>query len=141
MADFLPIRGGIGADEPYWEALRAGEFRLARCAGCGEWMWPAHFRCGACGSWSVDWPEVVPEGRIYTWTRNHAVGEVVAERRGDLPYVTMLVELPHAGGARVAGVLDGSDEGLAVGTSGRGVIRPPEPRAKGYATMAWEIVR
>lgn len=141
MTETLPIRGGIGADGPFWQALAAGEFRIARCGGCAGWLWPAHFRCGYCGSWDIDWPQVEPVGTLFTWTRNHAVGELLAERRGDLPYVTLLVELPQAGGARVAGVLHGDDSGLAIGMAVRGVIRPAEPRAKGYPTMAWEIVR
>lgn len=134
------IRGGIGADGPYWDALERGEFKLSRCCGCDRWIWPAHFRCGHCGSWEIRWDDVDPRGTIYTWTRNHAVSDVLKERRGDVPYVTVLVELPQAGGARVAGVLQGDERGLKIGAPVRGVVRPPEPRAKGYATMAWEIV-
>lgn len=134
------IRGGIGADEEYWLALERGEFKLARCADCRKWMWPAHFRCGDCGSWDIAWEDVEPVGTVYTWTRNHAVSDVIKERRGDLPYVTLLVELPQAGGARVAGMLDGSYNGLRIGARVRGKIRPPEDRSRGYATMAWELV-
>lgn len=134
------IRGGIGADGPYWDALERGDFQLPRCAGCERWMWPAHFRCGHCGSWEIRWEDVEPRGTIYTWTRNHAVSDVIKERRGDVPYVTVLVELAQAGGARVAGVLEGSDSSLRIGALVRGVVRPPEARAKGYATMAWEVV-
>lgn len=134
------IRGGIGADGPYWDALETGEYKLSRCGGCGKWMWPAHFRCGACGSWDVRWEDVEPVGTIYTWTRNHVVSDLLKERRPDIPYVTLLVELPQAGGARVAGVLDGDETGLRIGAPVRGVLRPPEERARGYATMAWRIV-
>lgn len=134
------MRGGIGADGPFWDALESGKFELPRCGGCARWMWPAHFRCGHCGSWEIRWEGVDPRGTIYTWTRNHAVSDVLKERRADVPYVTILVELPQAGGARVAGVLQGDDRQLRIGATVRGVIRPPEPRAKGYATMVWEIV-
>ena len=134
------IRGGIGADGPYWDALEDGEFRIARCRSCATWLMPAHFRCGTCGSWEIGWDEVAAEGRIYTWTRNHAVSDVLAERRADLPYVTLLVELPAAGNARVPGVLNGSATRLRIGAAVRGIIRPPEARARGYATMTWEIV-
>ena len=134
------IRGGIGADGPYWDALEAGGFCISRCGGCGKWLWPAHFRCGACGSWDIDWEAVEPRGTVYTWTRNHAVSDVLKERRADLPYITLLVELPQAAGARVAGVLAGSDQGLQIGSPVRGVIRPAEPRSRGYATMCWELV-
>lgn len=134
------IRGGIGADEGYWAALEQGEFKLSRCSSCHDWMWPAHFRCGHCGSWEITWEAVEPVGTIYTWTRNHAVSDVIKERREDLPFVTVLVELRQAGGARVAGVLQGDGTKVRIGAPVRGVIRPPEARAKGYATMAWELV-
>ena len=133
------IRGGIGADEQYWAALEQGEFKLSRCSSCHIWMWPAHFRCGHCGSWEIAWEDVEPVGTIYTWTRNHAVSDVIKERREDLPYVTVLVELPQAGGARVAGVLLGDGADVRIGAAVRGVVRPPDARARGYATMAWEI--
>lgn len=135
------IRGGIGADEPYWKAIEEGGFKISRCAGkCGEWMWPAHFRCGTCGSWDVEWQDVEPTGAIYTWTRNHLVSDVLKERRPDIPYVTVLVALPQAGGARVAGVLAGDDSQLRIGAPVRGIPQPPQERSRGYATMTWEIV-
>lgn len=139
MSGAARIRGGIGADGPYWDALEEGAFRISRCGGCREWLWPAHFRCGQCGSWDIDWEDVEPTGTIYTWTRNHLVSDVLKERRGDLPYVTLLVELPQAGGARIPGVLVGDESGLRIGAPVRGEIRPPEERSRGYATMVWRI--
>lgn len=133
------IRGGIGADQDYWRALEAGAFKLPRCNGCDRWMWPAHFRCGHCGSWEVRWEDVEPSGTIYTWTRNHMVSDGLKERRPDLPYVTMLVELPQAGGARVAGMLKGDESRLSIGARVRGTIEPPSERSRGYATMVWQI--
>jgi len=134
------IRGGIGADGPFWDALEEGAFRLPRCEGCDEWTWPAHFRCGRCGSWESRWEDVEPAGTIYTWTRNHLVSDVLKERRADLPYVTLLVELPQAGGVRIAGVLTGDESKLRIGARVRGEVRPPEERSRGYATMVWRIV-
>lgn len=133
------IRGGIGADEPYWAGLEEGRFALPRCAGCETWMWPAHFRCGDCGSWTVDWVETAPVGTVYTWTRNHAVSDVIKERAPMLPYVTLLVEIPQAGGIRIPGVLAGSDSGLRIGAPLRGLIRPADEISKGYVTMEWQL--
>lgn len=134
------IRGGIGADEGYWAALERGEFAISRCSGCNRWMWPAHWRCGHCGSWDIAWEAIEPVGRIYTWTRNHAVSDVVRERRVDVPFVTLLVELPQADGARVAGVLLGDESGLRIGAPVKGIILPADERSKGYVTMAWQII-
>ncbi|MBN2973358.1 OB-fold domain-containing protein [Roseomonas aeriglobus] len=139
MSAVQRIRGGIGADEEYWLAIERGEFRISRCRHCKSWMWPANFRCGKCGSWDIDWEPVEPIGTIYTWTRNHAVSEALAERQADLPYVTLLVELPQAGGARVAGVLEGDETALKIGAQVRGRILPPSDKAKGYGSVVWSI--
>ncbi len=139
MAATARMRGGIGADGPFWDALERGEFRIARCRGCDRWMMPAHFRCGDCGSWDIGWDEVAAEGLVYAWTRNHAVSDVLKERRGDLPYLTALIELPGAGGVRLPGVLVGDPPGLRCDARVTGTIRPAEERSRGYATMVWEV--
>jgi uncharacterized OB-fold protein len=133
------IKGGIGADEEYWLALERSEFRAPRCSECEQWMWPAQFRCGKCGSWEIAWDQIEPLGTIYTWTRNHAISDAVKERREDLPFVTILVELPQAGLIRVPGVLEGSEEGLYIGASVTGNIRPADEKTKNYATMVWRL--
>lgn len=139
MSSIQRIRGGIGADEEYWLAIERGELRISRCANCRKWMWPANVRCGDCGSWEIEWEQIEPVGTVYTWTRNHAVSEVLAERQADLPYVTLLVELPQAGGARVAGVLEGREDHLRIGARVRGRFAGPDERSKGYATIVWHI--
>jgi uncharacterized OB-fold protein len=133
------IPGGIAADDRYWESLEEGTFRLSRCAGCREWMWPAHWRCGECGSWEVTWEDVEPVGSVYSWTRTWYAFDRIAERADDVPYVVVLVELPHAGGARILGVLKGDDTALRIGAPVTGSIDPPSSKTKGYATIRWSL--
>lgn len=133
------IAGGIGADDRYWESLEEGVFRLPRCAGCGAWMWPAHWRCGECGCWDQDWVEVEPVGSVYSWTRTWYSFDRVRERAGQIPYVVVVAELPEAGGARVLGALRGPEEGIAVGAPVHGVIDGPAPESKGYASVRWVL--
>ena len=59
---------GVGADHPYWEALRDGRVSQQQCSDCQQWHWPAVYRCSHCGSWEQQWHEVEPRGRIYSWT-------------------------------------------------------------------------
>lgn len=134
------IRGGIAADDRYWEALGCGEFRLCRCAGCRAWMWPAHFRCGRCGSWDEEWPEVEASGTVYSWTRTWYVFDRTRERADQVPYVVVLAEIPQAGSARVIGALSGPEDGLRIGAPVVGTIVPPSPRTKGYPAMTWRLV-
>jgi uncharacterized OB-fold protein len=131
------ITAGIGADDPYWEYLEAGEFRLPRCAGCRAWMWPAHWRCGACGSWDLAWVAVPPTGTVYSWTRTWYAFDRTKERAEDVPYVVLLVEVADAGGARVMGVLAGEDDGVKIGAPVTGTIDPPSPKSKGYPALRW----
>lgn len=133
------IRGGIGADEKYWDYLATGEFRLPRCSGCGRWMWPAHWRCGECGSWDLDWEAVEPVGTIYAWTRTWYSFDRVRERADQVPYVVALTEIPAAGNTRVLGVLTGPEDRLDIGAPVTGLIRPASPQAKGYATICWQL--
>jgi uncharacterized OB-fold protein len=134
------ISGGIGADDRFWESLEEGRFRLPRCADCKRWMWPAHYRCGFCGSWEQLWEEVEPAGAVYSWTRSWYAFDRTRERAEDVPYVVVVAELPEAGGARVAGVLDGPEDGLRVGRPVRGHIDPPSAKSLGYAAVRWSLV-
>ena len=45
--------------------------------------------------------------------------------------------LEYWGGNTVLDLGDGAD--VRIGAAVRGVVRPPDARARGYATMAWEI--
>jgi uncharacterized OB-fold protein len=134
------IAGAIGADDEYWRGLEDGVFKLPVCASCKTWTWPAHHRCGQCGSWDFDWQELEPAGKVFTYTRSHYAFDRVLERKDDVPYVTVVAELPQAGGARVIGVLEGSEAGLAIGAAVRGRILPPDAKTKHYPSIVWELV-
>ena len=133
------ITGGISADGPFWQALHEGELRMPQCTSCKSWMWPAHYRC-PCGSWEFDWVRLPLEATLYSWTRTCYPFERVAERNEDLPFVTILAEIPGTDGARVMGMLHGDDSKLAIGAPLRGIILPPSEKSTGYPSIAWEIV-
>jgi len=134
------ISANIDADAGYWEALEAGEFRLPRCAGCGRWTWPAHWRCGQCGSWDFDWTAVEPQGVVYSWTRTHYAFDRTRARAPQVPYVTVLAEVDGTDGARVMGVLAGDESQLRVGARVAGHIDPPSEQSLGYPALRWTIV-
>ncbi len=133
------INGGIGADDQFWQGLEHNEFRLSRCNSCKNWTWPAHYRCGNCGGWEMEWVALPPEGTIYTWTRSWYAFDRVKERAVDVPYVTVVVEIPAAAGARVMGILEGSEQGLKIGAPVRGLIKPPSEKTKHYPSIVWQI--
>jgi uncharacterized OB-fold protein len=110
-----------GIDAAYWEGLAAGELRMQRCDGCDAWRWGPVWRCADCGSWDLTWRQVEPVGTVYSWIRTHQA--FVPALADAVPFVNVLVELPHAGSRRMLGVLVGPEEGLRIGAPVRGVFQ------------------
>lgn len=126
-----------GLDTPFWEGLREGELRIQRCGGCGGWIWSPQWRCGDCGSWDMQWEETSAEGVVYSWTRtHHAFAPGLKEA---VPFVTLLVELPKAGGKRLMGILIGDEAALKIGAPVVAVIQPPSERTNGQAILRWRL--
>ena len=115
MEAALQTRVASGADQRFWDALAERRLEMQRCALCGAWHWPAVWRCGACGSWEQTWVETPMRGAIYAWTRTwHPFGGL---ERIPKPFVTVVVELAGAGGARLAGLFEGDEADLATGAA------------------------
>jgi uncharacterized protein len=125
------------ADFPYWEGLGRGELLLQRCTGCARWSWPADWRCPQCGSYELGWEEVEPRGVVYSWIRTHL--PFVAAYADLVPYVNVLVELPHAGGARLMGLLTGPEDGIDVGAEVTGAFQPPTTRTLDLPVLTWSL--
>ena len=126
-----------GLDAGFWEGLEQDELRLPRCKDCQAWIWPAEPRCKTCGSFALRWDPVALEGIVYSWTRTWY--PFVDERAADLPYVVVLVELPHAGGSRLLGVLTGDEAGLRTGARVVGRIAPASDRTFGLRSVTWSV--
>jgi uncharacterized OB-fold protein len=124
-------------DHPYWAGLGRGELRIQRCTSCKAWKWPADWRCPDCGSYDLDWEVVDPTGRVYSWIRTHL--PFVPGFADLVPYVTVLVELPQAGGARILGHLTGSEEGVRIGAPLTGTFVPASPRTTGLPVLTWAL--
>lgn len=133
------IQGAIEADDEYWRALEDGVFKLPRCSSCRRWTWPAHFRCGQCGSWDFDWEALEPKGTVFAYTRTRYAFDRVLERKDDIPYVTILAEIPGANGARVMGVLAGDEADLKIGAVVVGSIDAPSAKSKFYPALRWRV--
>jgi uncharacterized OB-fold protein len=123
-------------DSPFWDALAANELRISRCVRCREWKWPPQWRCGSCGGWDLAWEQVPLTGIVYSFARNwHPFG---AQMQGKTPFVSLLVELPDAGGARLLGLLVGEERGLEMGAALDGIIEPPEVPGGRHA-LRWRL--
>ena len=122
-------------DAPYWEGLAVHELRIQRCSPCHAWCWPADWRCPACGSYDLGWEAVAPRGTVYSWTRTHL--PFVAAYADLVPYVTVLVELPQAGGARIMGLFTTGAEAVRIGAPVTGTFRSASPRTIDLPVLTW----
>lgn len=122
-----------GLDLPYWEGLQAGELRLQKCGECGLWIWGPRWMCGQCRTFDPEWIAIEPVGRVFSWSRTWH--PFIPDLADHLPFITVLVELPHAGGRRVLGLLvDSGDTDIAIGDPVAGTIQQP-------ADSSWPVLR
>lgn len=129
---------GMGADGPYWEALSAGRLELPRCADCGRWQWPAPFRCAGCGSQVLEWLIREPAGQIFSWTRTwHRFDGV---ERFPIPFVSVLVELPDAGGIRLLGRFDEAAGAPKIGRPVHGTLIASEVFGRTVPVWSWTVL-
>ena len=140
----IPVAGRIGprkdvVDIAFWEGLAAGELRMQQCPSCQSWWWSPVWRCADCGSWDLRWRAIAPHGRVYSWIRSHQ--PFVPAMAAITPYVTLLVELPHAGNRRLFGILFGPEEGLKIGAPVEGVIQPASELTHHQPVMRWKLVQ
>lgn len=136
-----PVIGPVGPrpdglDVPFWDGLAAGELRLQRCGSCGTWIWAPQWVCPSCHALEPGWEAVPARGRIHTWTRTWQ--PFVPAFADLLPYLTVVVELPHAGGRRLLGLLLG-DQGRdpVIGEEVVGVVQEPSEITGGSAVLRW----
>lgn len=141
--DEAPVIGQIdvlpdGLDEPYWSGLRQGAVRMQRCRNCRQWIWGPQSMCPECHAFELDWVDIEPTGRIYTWTRTWQ--KFAPEFAPHVPYITVLVELPQAGARRMLGLLVGDDDRTPrIGDEVVGVIQPASDLTTGYAVLRWQF--
>lgn len=126
-----------GVNAPYWNGLRAGVLRVQRC-GCGTWQFGGEHLCHRCHAWDPPWVEVEPRGRLYSWERVwHAAHPAL---KASLPYLAVIVELPHAGSVRMLGNLLGDPrQQVPIGAAVVGVFEPHEHPERPYTLLQWRL--
>jgi hypothetical protein len=68
----IPVPDPANADDArFWDALRAGELRIQRCAACGAFRHPPRPQCARCGASGSDWPVVAGTGEVWSYTIVH----------------------------------------------------------------------
>lgn len=134
----LPALGADadGLSAPYWQGLREGRLLVQRCTHCGTWQFGPEWICHHCHAFDPDWVEVEPRGRIFSWERVwHASHPAL---KAHVPYLVVLVELPHAGGIRMLGNLLGDPlQPVTIGAEAVGEFEPHDTAEPPYTLLQW----
>jgi len=109
----IPIPDPANADDArFWDALRAGELRIQRCAVCGGYRHPPRPLCARCGACESEWPVVAGTGVVWSFTIVHQPTlPAFADR---VPYGAVVVRLDE-GVFLVSNLVDCPVAELAVG--------------------------
>jgi uncharacterized OB-fold protein len=134
-----PVPEADGLDRPYWEGTRAGVLRIQRCRGCREFQWGPEWICHRCFGADLDWVDVAPRGRIYSWERAwHPVHSALKEHG---PYIVVLVELPAAGRVRMIGNLLGDpSQDIPIGAPVEAVFEPHDDATPPFTLVQWRRI-
>ncbi len=101
----IPVPEHNRLSAPFWEGLRQGVVRVQRNPRTGLHHFPPQWIAHDDRGFDLEWVEVEPRGRIYSWTRVwHPVHPALKDA---CPYIVVVVELPHADGVRMLGNLLG----------------------------------
>jgi uncharacterized OB-fold protein len=132
-----PIVENDKLDEPYWAGTRTGILLVQRCGSCHTWQWGPEWICHHCRSWDVRWVEVEGSGTIWSWTRCWYPAHPALTDR--VPYVAVLVELPHAGNIRMLGNLLGDAlDRVPIGTPVEAVFEAHNDAPQPFTLVQWK---
>ncbi|GAA4474961.1 hypothetical protein GCM10023094_11510 [Rhodococcus olei] len=132
----LPLGPQVPVDEPFWMGLLEGELRIQHCKECDRWIWGPSWVCQDCHAFDPPWEAVEPVGTVYSWTTTHHAFPASREFAESVPYTTALVELPHAGGRRILGIVTNTRD-VRIGQHVRGWIQPAGESTGGWPVLRW----
>lgn len=138
LASGLPPPQPTALDVPFWAGLREERLLLQRCNGCGRFQWGPEWICHRCLSFDLGYAPVDARGVLFSHERIwHPVHPALV---GRVPYVVVLVELPHADGVRMVGNLLGDPlQPLEIGASVLGVFEHHTSQAPGFTLLQWRM--
>jgi len=127
---------GLGRE--FWEATRRHQLVVQRCTRCRIWQWGPEHICHHCHSFELEYEQVAPRGVIFSWERSwHPVHPAL---RDAVPYLTVLVELPQAGGVRMVGNLLGDPlQVVVIGADVEAVFEDHDAADPPFTLVQWRI--
>ena len=118
----------------FWEATRAHQIKVQKCASCGTHRFPPRPACNECGSLEHEWVELSGKGRLYSWTTTHVA--MMPSFADAVPYIVGVIELEGAKGVRMLGRVVHAESGrLRLGTPVRAVFEDVDDKV---TLVNWE---
>jgi uncharacterized OB-fold protein len=134
----IPVAEPDGLSSPYWTGLRQNRLLVQRCSSCHTWQFGPEWICHHCHAFDLDWTEVEPRGRIFSWERVWHPSHASLKSHG--PYLVVLVELPEAGHVRMVGNLLGDPaQEVRVGAEVDGVFEHHPDSQSPFSLLQWKI--
>lgn len=135
----IPIKAPDGLDTPFFEAIEEDRLVLQQCQDCGAYQWGPEWTCHQCASEALDFVEVEPKGRIYSYERVwHPVHPALNDQG---PYLIVLVEFPNHDGARMVGNLLGDPmQEVHIGTEVKAVFEHNNDVDPPYTLVQWKVI-
>jgi len=136
----IPVAESDGLSAPFWNGLRENKVMVQKCKACGTWQHGPEWICHKCHSFDVEFKQIEPRGRIYSWERAwHPVHKCL---EGHGPYIVVLVELPHVGNIRMLGNLLGDPkQEVVIGAEVEGVFEHHPMAAPAHTLLQWKYVK
>jgi uncharacterized OB-fold protein len=132
-----PYPDGLATE--YWEATRRHELVVQRCNSCQTWQWGPEFICHQCHSDDLRYEQVEPRGVIYSWERSWY--PVHPALQNGVPYIVVLVELPHAGNIRMVGNLVGDPlQQVVIGAEVEAVFEDHDDAEPPFTLVHWRAL-
>ena len=133
----VPVTEDDGLDAPFWEGTRQHRLKVQRCARCQTFQWGPEWICHQCLSYDMEWIEIEGRGIIYSWERVwHPIQPSLKDK---VPYIIVLVELPHAGDIRMIGNLLGDgNQAVDIGMPVIAAFEDHERGDQSYTLVQWQ---
>lgn len=106
---------GVGPFISYQQALKAGEFKIQKCEGCGKHIYYPRSLCNHCGSPCLAWVNASGKGTVYSTS-------IVRQKPDQGPdYNIALVDLEE-GPRMLTRIVDIKPEEIRIGMKVQGVV-------------------
>jgi uncharacterized protein len=90
MTYLKPLPDTTVLNQPFWDGLRLREFRVPKCADCGDYNWIPYPACRSCYSENQEWVVVSGDATVWSFSVVHRGPGAFND---EVPYIVVLAKL------------------------------------------------